>query len=50
MLLAWNFLLFVEYRLWLVYAEVSQDTIPTWYDVTIGRITFILDRLARIGR
>ena len=44
LLLAWNFLLFVEYRLWFVYAEVSQDTIPTWYDVTIGRITFILDK------
>jgi len=50
LLLAWNFLLFVEYRFWLVYAEVSQDTIPTWYDMTIGRVTFFLDRLPPIGR
>ena len=28
LLLAWNFLLFVEYRLWLVYAEVSQGYHP----------------------
>ena len=44
LLLAWNFLLFVEYRFWLVYAEEEQ--IATWYDVSLGRITYFLQRLS----
>jgi hypothetical protein len=43
-LLVWNFLLLVEYRLDLVTAQ----RIPTWYDITVGRIAFLIDTLHRV--
>jgi hypothetical protein len=36
-LLAWNFLLFVEYRFELVMAQRPV----TWYDITVGRVVFL---------
>jgi hypothetical protein len=41
LLLFLNFLLFVEYRFDLVY----RNTPPNWYDLTLGRITFLLERM-----
>ncbi len=46
LLLVWNFLLFVEYRFDLVTAQRP----PTWYDLTIGRVTFLLTFLQRLLR
>ena len=43
-LVIWNFLLFVEYRFSLATAPRS----PTWYDLTIGRITFTVAFLQRL--
>ena len=42
-LIAWNFLLYVYYRFYLVYAEMTYPA--TWYDMTLGRIMFIINRL-----
>lgn len=44
LLLVWNFLLFVEYRFGLVTAE----RLPTWYDLTIGRVSFLMALMRRI--
>jgi len=44
LLLVWNFLLFVEYRFHLVTAQRP----PTWYDLTVGRVTFFLGFLRRL--
>jgi hypothetical protein len=41
LLLVWNFLLFVEYRFDLVTARRP----PTWYDLTVGRLTFLTEHL-----
>jgi hypothetical protein len=46
LLLIWNFLLFVEYRFDLVTAERP----PTWYDLTVGRVTFLGNAIGRIWR
>lgn len=46
LLLVWNFLLFVEYRFDLVTAQRA----PTWYDLTIRRVTFLTDLISRIVR
>lgn len=42
LLLAWNLLLFVEYR----FDLVLRSAAPTWYDLTFRRITFLLEWLA----
>lgn len=44
LLLAWNFLLFVQYRFEIVTAQRA----PTWYDLTAGRVTFIIDLVGRL--
>ncbi len=41
LLIGWNFLLFVEYRLDLVLTE----RLPTWTDITIRRFTFPLEKI-----
>ena len=41
LLLAWNFLLFVEYRFDLIQAGRP----PTWEEVTIRRVTYFIERL-----
>jgi hypothetical protein len=41
LLLAWNLLLFIEYRFDLVLWPAP----PTWYDLTIRRVTFLLEWL-----
>ena len=46
LLLVWNFLLFVEYRFDLVTAQ----RLPRWYDLTIRRVTFLVDLIVRIWR
>jgi len=46
LLLAWNFLLFVEYRFDLVTAQRP----PTWHDLTVRRVTFLIDLIHRVWR
>ena len=42
LLLAWNLLLFIEYR----FDLVLRSAPPTWYDLTFRRITFLVEWLA----
>ena len=44
LLLVWNFLLLVEYRFYLIYA----DHLPTWFELTIGRVTIPVDLLSHL--
>lgn len=46
LLLIWNLLLFVEYRFDLATAQRP----PTCYDMTIRRVTFLMDLISRIWR
>ena len=41
-LLVWNFLLFLEYRFSLVWRREP----PGWWDLTLGRITFLMEKFA----
>lgn len=42
LILICNLLLFIEYR----FGLVNQLAPPTWHDLTLGRITFLVERLA----
>jgi hypothetical protein len=46
LLLVWNALLFVEYRFDLVTAQRP----PTWHDLTLRRVTFLIESVSRVWR